>query len=120
MGHGAVRTWVLGARANASDIPGGQSSNPLTSAEIHKMRKVVEEAVASGAVGLSSSRVSIHRDASGVLLPGSLATHEELLEMGEGISDGGGGVFELASTWNLYDDCTFAPLLTCMILSDVA
>jgi N-acyl-D-aspartate/D-glutamate deacylase len=104
VGHSAVRTWVLGARANAADIPGGQESNPLSVEEIGKMRKVVEEAVASGAVGLSSSRVSIHRDVSGVLLPGSLATHDELLEMGRGMSDGGGGVFELASTWNLYDD----------------
>lgn len=69
-----------------------------------KMRKVVEEAVASGAVGLSSSRVSIHRDASGVLLPGSLAEHGELLELARGVADGGGGVFELASSWNLYDD----------------
>ena len=62
--------------------------------------------VAAGrrAVGLSSSRVSIHRDASGVLLPGSLASHHELLEMGAGVADGGGGVFELASSWNLYDD----------------
>lgn len=30
------------------------------------MRKVVEEAVAAGAVGFSSSRVSIHRDHAGV------------------------------------------------------
>ena len=66
--------------------------------------KTAEEAVAAGAIGLSSSRVSIHRDASGVLLPGSLAAHKELLEMGKGIADGGGGVFELASSWNLYDD----------------
>lgn len=38
------------------------------------------------------------------LLPGSLASHEELLELGRGVADGGGGVFELASSWNLYDD----------------
>ena len=40
----------------------------------------------------------------GVLLPGSLASREELLAMGHGIADGGGGVFELASSWDLYDD----------------
>ena len=33
------------------------------------------------------------------LLPGSLASHEELLELGRGVADGGGGVFELASSW---------------------
>lgn len=42
----------------------------LDAEDIASMRKVVEEAVASGAVGFSSSRVSIHRDGSGVLLPG--------------------------------------------------
>jgi hypothetical protein len=60
--------------------------------------------VAAGALGLSSSRVSSHRDATGVLLPGSLASRGELLAMGNGIADGGGGVFELASSWDLYDD----------------
>eukprot|EP01050_Picozoa_sp_SAG11_P027115 SAG11_NODE_6740_length_1256_cov_1.764909_2_plen_253_part_00 len=156
VGHAAVRTWVLGARANAADRPGGAEDVPVTAEEMSLMRKVVEEAVASGAVGLSSSRVSIHRDNVGVLceqlhgmlvapalcrglslpakspclrnaqeynvqeslpcmgfllliavahaVPGSLASHEELLELGAGVVDGGGGVFELASTWNLYDD----------------
>jgi N-acyl-D-amino-acid deacylase len=104
VGHAAVRTWVLGARANASDLPGGMEAVPVSTAEVADMRKVVEEAVAAGAVGFSSSRVSIHRDHVGVLLPGSLASHEELLEMGRGVTDGGGGVFELASSWNLYDD----------------
>ena len=54
--------------------------------------------------GSASSRVSSHRDATGVLLPGSLASRGELLAMGNGIADGGGGVFELASSWDLYDD----------------
>ena len=104
VGHAGVRTWVLGAKANASDRPGGATDIPVSADEIAAMRKVVEEAVASGAVGFSSSRVSIHRDHVGVLLPGSLASHAELLELGQGVADGGGGVFELASSWNLYDD----------------
>ena len=104
VGHAPVRTWVMGAKANASDIPGGRESAPLNDEDIARMRKVVQEAVAAGAVGFSSSRVSIHRDASGVLLPGSLAEHKELEEMAQGVADGGGGVFELASSWNLYDD----------------
>ena len=104
VGHSAVRSWVLGSRVNASDIPEGQKSSPLSHEEMEKIGKVVEEAVASGALGFSSSRVSIHRDQGGVLLPGSLASHEELHEIGKGIQRGGGGVFELASSWNLYDD----------------
>jgi N-acyl-D-aspartate/D-glutamate deacylase len=104
VGHASIRSWVMGTQANASDVPGGAESAPLTDDDIAKMRKVTEEAVAAGALGLSSSRVSSHRDATGVLLPGSLASRGELLAMGNGIADGGGGVFELASSWDLYDD----------------
>lgn len=104
VGHASIRSWVMGTQANASDVPGGAESAPLTDDDIAKMRKVTEEAVAAGALGFSSSRVSSHRDATGVLLPGSLASRGELLAMGNGIADGGGGVFELASSWDLYDD----------------
>ena len=30
VGHAGVRTWVLGAKANASDIPGGRESAAVT------------------------------------------------------------------------------------------
>ena len=78
VGHSAIRTWVLGARANASDRPNGQIEQPLTPEEIKKVGKVVEEAVAAGALGVSTSRISVHRDRAGVLLPGSLASNDEL------------------------------------------
>ena len=51
---------------------------PLTPEEIEKVGKVVEEAVAAGALGVSTSRISVHRDRAGVLLPGSLASNDEL------------------------------------------
>ena len=104
VGHGGVRSWVLGSKVNMSDRPNGQVEAPLTPDEIANVGKVVEEAIASGAIGFSTSRVSIHRDPAGVLLPGSLASHEELIAIGEAITRGGGGVFELASSWDLYDD----------------
>ena len=104
VGHAAVRSWVLGARVNASDIPNGQQTSPISQDDISKMSKVVEEAIACGALGFSSSRVFNHRDQAGVLLPGTLASHEELKAIGKGIQAGGGGVFELASSWSCYDD----------------
>lgn len=68
------------------------------------MGKVVEEAVAAGALGVSISRVIIHRDTKGRLTPGSLASSNELLALAEGVVKGGGGVFEMASSWDCYDD----------------
>uniref|UniRef100_A0A7S1S077 Amidohydrolase 3 domain-containing protein n=1 Tax=Alexandrium catenella TaxID=2925 RepID=A0A7S1S077_ALECA len=104
IGHTAVRTWVMGSRANLPDRPG--STEKVTQEEIGRMSKVVEEAIAAGALGFSASRVGLHRDTKGVLTPGSLATPEEMCALGEGIVRGGGGVFELASDWTLYDDVT--------------
>uniref|UniRef100_A0A7S0AFP0 Amidohydrolase 3 domain-containing protein n=1 Tax=Pyrodinium bahamense TaxID=73915 RepID=A0A7S0AFP0_9DINO len=102
VGHSAVRTWVMGPRANLPDRPG--STAKVSQEEIESMSKVVEEAVAAGALGFSASRVGLHRDTKGVLTPGSLATPEEMVALGAGIVRGGGGVFELASDWTLYDD----------------
>jgi len=34
VGHAPVRTWVMGAKANASDIPGGRESAPLNDEDI--------------------------------------------------------------------------------------
>jgi N-acyl-D-aspartate/D-glutamate deacylase len=104
IGHTAVRTWVMGSRATLPDRPGGAKKNPVTTEEIKRMATVVEEAVAAGALGFSSSRVDVHRDNKGVLVPGSLSSPEELLALANGIVKGGGGVFELASDWSLYDD----------------
>jgi len=101
VGHTAVRTWVMGPRANLSDRPGGSIKNPVASEDMDKMSKVVEEAIAAGAIGFSSSRVGMHRDTRGVLIPGSLASHEELEAVANGIVRGGGGVFELATDWSL-------------------
>ena len=70
VGHGGVRTWVLGKRANVSDMPGGGEKDPVTDAEIEDMGKVVKEAVAAGAFGFSTSRLLLHRDNRGILTPG--------------------------------------------------
>eukprot|EP00747_Dinoflagellata_sp_TGD_P207901 gnl/TRDRNA2_/TRDRNA2_81434_c0_seq1.p1 gnl/TRDRNA2_/TRDRNA2_81434_c0~~gnl/TRDRNA2_/TRDRNA2_81434_c0_seq1.p1 ORF type:complete len:667 (+),score=132.98 gnl/TRDRNA2_/TRDRNA2_81434_c0_seq1:77-2077(+) len=104
VGHTSVRYWVMGARANMPDRPGGAEKNPVSRDEIDRMSKVVEEAVAAGAFGFSASRVGLHRDTKGVLMPGSLAHPEEMVALAEGIVRGGGGIFELATEWSLYDD----------------
>lgn len=57
-------------------------TDPLTTDEIEKIAKVVEDGVRSGALGFSTSRTLLHRDRTGILVPGTLATEEELLKIG--------------------------------------
>jgi len=102
--HAPVRTWVLGRRANLSDRPGGPEKDPVTPEEMARMAQVVEEAVAAGALGFSTSRQLLHRDKSGVLEPGALASTEEMLAIGAGLVRGGGGCFQLADDFSTYDD----------------
>jgi len=104
IGHGPIRTWVLGNRASCSDRPGGPENDPVLPHEIERMAKVVEEAVAAGALGFSTSRQLLHRDKSGVLTPGSLASSQEMLAIGNAIVAAGGGVFQLANDYSTYDD----------------
>jgi len=109
--HGPVRAYILGKRANASDRPGGPKNDPLTSQEIERIASVVEDGIRSGALGFSTSRTLLHRDRSGVLVPGTLATEEELLKIGEAIAKGGNGkaVFEMASDFMTGNDEKHTP-----------
>lgn len=106
IGHGAVRAFCLGERANVPDLPGAYKdpAAQITTEEIEEMAQVVEEAIAAGAIGFSTSRTLLHRDRNGTLVPGTLAPEEELLRIGKAVALGGGGVFEMASDFMSYDD----------------
>src|SRR5439155_8659829 len=56
----------------------------------------VAEAIAAGAVGLSTSRTSVHRAIDGEPVPGTFAAEDELFALGRALANAGGGVFELA------------------------
>ena len=104
IGHAPVRAYVLGERANLSDLPGGPQNDEITKAEIDRMASIIEEAVAEGAMGFSTSRIILHRDKSGDLTPGTMAQEAEMLAIGRAIAAGGGGVFEGAFDFGTYDD----------------
>lgn len=104
VGHSPVRTWVLGHRAAISDRPGGPENAPVKPDEIEKIAKVVEESVAAGALGFSTSRVILHRDKSGVLVPGTLAAEQEMTAISDAVARGGGGVMQVNTQFDLYDD----------------
>ncbi len=94
--HGAVRGYVMGER--------GARNEPATSDDIAAMQAIVRDAVAAGALGVSTSRTVGHRAIDGEPVPGTFAAEDELFGLGRGLRDGGGGVFELAPAGIAGDD----------------
>jgi len=98
--HGAVRAYVLEDREQPGAVP--------TDADIAAMARIVEEGVRAGALGFSTSRTVLHKSVDGELVPGTTATPEELIAIGEAMgratAAGGHAVFEMASDlkreWN--------------------
>lgn len=68
--HGALRTYVMGARAVSDELA---SAN-----DIAQMARLVEAGIRAGALGFSTSRVIFHRAWTGELVPGTMAGEEEL------------------------------------------
>ena len=97
--HGAVRAYVLGDR----EEPGVQP----TAEDIAQMAQIVEDGVRAGALGFSTSRTVLHKDVDGVLVPGTTAQADELVELGRAMGRAGHGVFEMASDlkreWNEFE-----------------
>ena len=85
--HAAVRNYVMGARGRAND--------PATPEDMARMSELVEEALAAGAVGFSTSRTIGHRTMSGDPIPGTFAADEEVLQLADAMRRAGRGVFEL-------------------------
>ncbi|WP_284125727.1 N-acyl-D-amino-acid deacylase family protein [Parerythrobacter aestuarii] len=97
--HGAVRAYVLEEREEPGAVP--------TEDDIRQMAQIVEDGVRAGALGFSTSRTVLHKDVNGVLVPGTTATAEELVELGRAMGRAGHGVFEMASDlrreWNEFE-----------------
>ena len=86
LAHGALRFYVMGERA--------VRSKDCTADELAQMARLVEEAVAAGAAGFSTSRIRGHRAMSGYAVPGTFAPEEELAGIARAMRDGGGAVFQ--------------------------
>ncbi|MEZ5279113.1 MAG: amidohydrolase family protein [Acidimicrobiales bacterium] len=86
VGHCAVRYHVMGERALSDEVP--------TPDELDLMRATVEESVAGGAVGFSTSRILLHVVPDGRYVPGTLAPIDEYLAIAEGMNAAGGGLFQ--------------------------
>ena len=86
VGHGAVRTYVMGER--------GLDEAPASGDDISAMVRLVDEAMAAGALGVSTSRTLMHKVPDGRPIPGTFAAADELLAFAEVLHEHGAGIFE--------------------------
>lgn len=92
-GHSALRRYVLGAEANR------RAASP---AELDRLRAVLDEALAAGAIGFSTDISESHVDGDGAPIPAKGATPEERLALCEVVGRRAGtmlsGIFEGGSS----------------------
>jgi N-acyl-D-amino-acid deacylase len=89
VGHSAVRYYAMGERSLEPDAtPTGE--------ELTCIAGLVDEALAAGALGFSSSRTLRHKVPDGRYVPGTFAGDEELLAIADALRRHGSGVFEVA------------------------
>ena len=87
VGQCAVRYHVMGERSMDEDAVASRE-------ELARMRDIMAEAVAGGAVGFSTSRILLHTVPDGRKVPGTFAPVEEYVAMAEGMNRAGGGLFQ--------------------------
>ena len=72
----------------------GLDEAPATGDDIAAMARLVDEAMAAGALGVSTSRTFMHKVPDGRPVPGTYAAADELLAFAEVLREHGAGVFE--------------------------
>jgi len=90
--HSALRVYVMGER--------GANREKATPQDLAEMTRLVADAVRAGAIGVSTSRLLSHRSAGGEMIPSLQSAREELLALGEGLRQAGGGVFQIVPDYD--------------------
>ncbi len=91
--HSPLRVYVMGER--------GIRLEPPTEHDLAEMRRLTEEAMRAGALGVTSSHNVAHRFPSGAFAPSVKTEAPELLAMAAGLRDAGMGVFQFLGNYNL-------------------
>ena len=86
VGHCAVRVAAMGERS--------LDEEPASAGDIAAMVDLVDQAMSAGALGFSTSRTLLHRVPDGRPVPGTFATADELVAIGDVLGRQGRGVFE--------------------------
>ena len=90
VGHCAVRLAAMGER--------GMDETPSGAEDIATMVRMVDEALAAGALGFSTSRTLLHHVPDGRNVPGTFAAPDELLAFAD-VLRARGGIFEAAPAY---------------------
>jgi N-acyl-D-amino-acid deacylase len=88
LAHGPLRAYVMGRR--------GAANEPASTSDTASMRRLAADALRAGALGISTSRTSLHRAIDGELVPGTTADRDELFALGDALGEVGHGVFVTA------------------------
>ena len=87
--HSPLRVYVMGQR--------GADREPASEAELAQMQELVREALAAGALGLSTSRNITHRTSRGAPIPTYDAQASELIALAAALGRTGRGVLQVVS-----------------------
>ncbi|MFN0301115.1 MAG: N-acyl-D-amino-acid deacylase family protein [Burkholderiales bacterium] len=90
--HAPLRVYVMGER--------GAAREPATAADIAQMARLVREAMAAGAMGVSTSRTFFHRSSDGTTTPTFDAADDELCALALALTDAGKGAIQMISDWD--------------------
>ena len=85
--HVAIRHYVMGERCY----------DDATEADMAEMKTITREALEAGALGFSTSRIYVHVDKHGNLVPGTRAAGEELKTIGSAFEGLDHGTIEMVS-----------------------
>ncbi len=89
VGHCALRYWAMGDKSIDPD-------QAPTGDELAEMRRLLDEGIAAGALGFSTSRTLRHKVPDGRNVPGTFASADELTILAEVMQARGRGVLGLA------------------------
>ncbi len=96
VGHSAVRRYVMGDASQEREANGD---------EIEAMQSAIREAMEAGAIGVSFDRNPRHVDMNGKLLPGNVASDEEILSLASVLKELGTGTIQVGDpTYKELDD----------------
>lgn len=85
--HSPLRVYAMGER--------GANREPANDDDLATMRRLAREAIDAGAIGFATSRLLIHKTASGEAIPSFEADAAELKAIAAGMADAGGGTLQV-------------------------
>jgi N-acyl-D-aspartate/D-glutamate deacylase len=85
--HSPLRVYAMGQR--------GASREPANDDDLATMRRLAREAIQAGAIGFATSRLLIHKTASGEAIPSFEADAAELKAITAGMADAGSGTLQV-------------------------